>query len=268
MASSEQARQVVLTEDQFTTRPYSAGEEGIVATVQVPSNQVWMTAPGQPIELALVSKQTATVDENTADQTVTLDPEAPMVDYLDDPTAGEYTGNAYIVGYFDSTGDGTPDTQITGSSTVQFNGTFSEDGDFVTSFEVDDTSGDAGTKDCEFYVVQRYGISTIQKRSAGAGNVSQSLKSEDSVRYAFASPNDPSADRQVTWDATMGGMRGILPPKYSLDIVFYDNTEGVALDSDRADNLTIALPVKQRGLKEDEDPGDLRRKVANSMTEL
>ena len=264
--SAEQARRVVLTQDQFTTRPYSSGEEGIVATVQVPSNQVWQTAPGQPLELALVAKQTFTVDENTDNQAIDLDPNAPKVDYFDDFAAGEYTGNSDVVGYFDSTGNGTPDTFIDGSSTVQYNGTVTEEGDFIDSFEVDETSGNSGTKDVEFFVVQRYGISKIQKRSAGAGNVSQVLKSEDNVRYAFSAPNDPSADRQVTWNPS-AGLRSVIPPKYSVDVVFYDNSEAVHIDDDNADNLTIALPVRQRGLKDDEDPGVLRRKVADSMTE-
>lgn len=263
-----QGRNVTLTGGDFTKRAYSAGEEGIVLTTQVPSNQVWMAAAGEPIELALVDKQTFTVDEGTVDQSIDIDPNAPQVDYLDDPVAGEYTQNAYIVGYFDSDDDGTPDTQITGSSTVQFNGTFVEDGDFVDSFEVDDTSGNAGTKDVEFYVVQRYGVADIQKRSAGSGNVSQNLKSEDTVRYAFASPNDPSADRQVTFGADIDGTKGVIPPKFSVDVVFYDNTEGLALDSPRADNLEVAIPVKQRRVGDDEDPAALRRKIRQSMTDL
>jgi hypothetical protein len=256
-----------LTDAEFTTRAYSSGEEGIVLTTQVPSGQVWRVPVGEPLTLALVSRQTFTVDEGTANQQIDLTPNAPIVDYLDDPQAGEYTENAYILGYFDSDADGTPDTQITGASAVQYSGTFTEDGDFVDSFEVDETSGNAGTKDVEFYVVQRYGLAELVKRNSGAGNVSQKLQGADQITWAFASPYDPAADRQITWQ-TMTGARRVLPPKFNLDVVFFAEQNDVNVDLSRANNLAVSIPMEQRPVKSDEDPKALRREITQQMTEV
>jgi len=267
MSTTQRNRTVPLTASKFEQRAYSPGEEGIVLTTKVPSNQVWQVPVGESITMALVTKQTFSVNEGTANQVIDLTPYAPMVDYLDDPTAGEYTGDSFIVGYFDSDGDGEPDTFIDGASTVQYNGTFTEDGDFVDSFEVDDTSGGTSTKDVEFYSVQRYGQALIKKRNSGAGNVSQTLKGEDMIRYAFASPYDPSTDRQVTWDAGIGGLHSVIPPKFNLDVVYFDNTDDIHVNAARADNLEVRIPINQRPLKDSEEPATLRQKVTATMTE-
>lgn len=262
-----QNRMRTLTEAEFTKRPYSSGEEGIVLTTQVPNNQVWRVPIGEPLTLALVSRQSFTVNEGSSNQVIDLTPNAPVVDYLDDPQNGEYSEDAYIVGYFDSDGDGTPDTQITGSSTVQFNGTWTTDGDFVDTFEVDETSANSSTKEVEFYVVQRYGIAELVKRNSGAGNVSQKLQGADQITWAFASPYDPSADRQITWQA-MGGPQRVLPPKFNLDVVFFSEQNDVNVDLSRANNLQVQIPMEQRRVKENEDPAALRRRITQSMTEV
>lgn len=260
-------RMRTLTASNFTKRSYSSGEEGIVLTTQVPNGQVWRVPVGEPLTLALVAQQSFTVNEGSANQQIDLSPEAPVVDYLDDPQDGQYTKNAYIVGYYDSDDDGDPDTQITGSSTVQFNGTWTTDGDFVESFEVDETSGDASTKDVEFYVVQRYGLAELVKRNSGSGNVSQKLQGADQITWAFASPYDPSADRQITWQS-MAGSRRVLPPKFNLDVVFFSEQNGLDVDLDRAENLEVSIPMEQRRVRDDENPKALRRRITQSMTEV
>lgn len=260
-------RMVTLTADDFTERSYASGEEGIVLTTEVPSTQVWRVPTGEPLTLALVSRQTFTVNEGSNNQVIDLSPNAPIVDYLDDPQNGEYTRNAYILGYFDSDDDGTPDTQITGTSTVQYNGTWTTDGDFVDSFEVDETSGNASTKDVEFFVVQRYGLAELVKRNSGAGNVSQKLQGADQITWAFASPYDPAADRQVTWQ-TMTGARRVLPPKFNLDVVFFSEQNALDVDADRANNLEVSIPMEQRAVGDDENPKALRRRITQSMTEV
>jgi hypothetical protein len=218
-----------------------------------------------PLVVALVGKQTATVDEGVADQTVTLSPEAPQTDFMDDVTAGEYTTDAYLVGYFDSDGDGTPDTLITGSSTVQYTGTFGEDGDFLTSVDLSDTSGNTGTKDVAFYAVMRHGVTTLQKRNSGKGNTSQELQREDSITWAFSNPDAPDADRQITWDQSNAKQRGVLPPKFNLDLVFYDESFATAVEEADAENVEVSIPVDQRPLASDENAADLRRKITQNM---
>lgn len=260
-------RMRTLTQAEFTKSAYSAGEDGIVLTTQVPSTQVWRVPIGEVLTVALVTRQQFTVDEGVAGQVIDLTPNAPIVDYLDDPQAGEYSENAYILGYFDSNADATPDTQITGASTVQFNGTFTNDGDFVDSFQVDETSAGTGTKDVEFYVVQRYGLAELVKRNSGAGNVSQKLQGADQINWAFASPYDPSADRQITWNS-MAGPRRVLPPKFNLDVVFFAEQNDVTVDLSRANNLEVSIPMEQRPVKQDEDPAALRRRITQSMTEV
>lgn len=258
-------RMRTLTDADFTKRAYSSGEEGIVLTTQVPSTQVWRVPIGEVLTLALVTRQSFTVDEGTANQAIDLSPDAPLVDYLDDPQNSEYTENAYIVGYFDSDADGDPDTLITDSTTVQYNGTWTEDGDFVDSFQIDETSGNAGTKDVEFYVVQRYGLAELVKRNSGAGNVSQKLQGADQISWAFASPYDPSADRQITWQS-MSGERRVLPPKFNLDVVFFGESNTVDVELARANNLEVSIPMEQRQVRDDEDPKALRRRITQSMT--
>jgi len=262
---SRPSKTVYLGPEAFDFSSYSAGSEGIVATAKVPSTQVWKAPVGMPLVVALVGKQTTTLDEGTADQTVTLDPEAPTVDYMDDVTAGEYTTDASLVGYFDSDDDGEPDTLITGQSTVQYTGTFGTEGDFISSADLTDTSGNAGTKDVAFYAVMRHGLTTLQKRNSGKGNVSQELQSEDSITWAFSNPDAPDTDRQVTWDDRVSGMRGVLPPKFNLDLVFYDAEFATAVQEADAENVEISIPVKQRPLSNNEDAADLRRKVSSNM---
>jgi len=264
--STGQTRTIPLTEDTFDARGYTSGEEGIVLTTKVPSTTVWRVPTGQPMTLSLVARQSFSVNEGSANQTIDLTPNAPIVDYLDDPQAGQYTENAYILGYFDSDGDGTPDTLITDSTTVQYNGTWTEDGDFVDSFQVDETSGNASTKDVEFYVVQRYGLASIKKRNSGAGNVSTTLQGEDQITWAFSSPYAPDADRQVTWNA-LSGLDGVIPPKFNLDVVFFSEQNGLDVDLSRANNLEVNIPIGQRKVRDNEDPAELRRKVTSQMTD-
>jgi len=263
-------RPVEVTEDDFAFRAYNqAGREGIVATAQVPNGVIWAPRPNAPVTVALTARQDFSIDENAgANQVIDLNPNAPIVPYMDDPTAGEYTEDAYIVGYFDSTGDGVVDTRITGASEVQFNGTFTTADGFVDSFEVDDTSGGVdAAKPVAFFVVQRQGYATIQKRSSGKANVTQSLQQETQIKWAFNTPNDPNSAKQVTWDARATGKRGALPPKFNLDIVFFDDAETVQVDDALANNLRIVLPLEQRKLGPDEDPRALRARVRQQMAE-
>lgn len=262
-----QNRMRTLTQAEFTKRAYSPGEEGIVLTTQVPSTQVWRVPVGKPLTLSLVSRQEFTVDEGTAGQVIDLAPNAPIVDYLDDVQSGQYTENAYIVGYFDSDGDGEPDQLITDSTTVQYDDVWTEDGDFVDSFQVSDTSGNAGTKTVEFHAVQRYGLAEIVKRNSGAGNVSEKLQGADQITWAFASPYDPSADRQVSWQS-MGDAKRVLPPKFNLDVVFFSEQNGLDVDHARANNLEVSIPMEQRKVRDDENPKELRRRITQSMTEV
>ena len=135
MSESQQPeRTVYLGPDAFSFEDYTTEAEGIVGTAKVPSTQVWRVPAGLPLVVALVGKQTATVSSG-ATETKNLSPEAPLVDYMDDVTAAEYTENASLVGYFDSSGNGEPDTLITDTSDTQYTGTFGTDGDFITSVE-------------------------------------------------------------------------------------------------------------------------------------
>lgn len=264
-SNARPAKTVFLGPDAFDFSDYTAGGEGIVGTAKVPSTQVWKVPVGMPLVVSLVGKQTTTVDEGVADQTVTLTPEAPIADYMDDVTAGQYTTDASLIGYYDSDGDGTPDTLITDTSTVQYTGTFGTDNDFISSADLTDTSAGTATKDVAFYAVMRHGLTKIQKRNSGKGNVSQELQSEDSITWAFSNPDAPDTDRQVTWDARNEGTRGVLPPKFNLDLVFYDADFATAVEQANAENVEVSIPVDQRPLRPDEKAADLRRKVTSKM---
>jgi len=264
------SRQIHLTGDRgnLTLKGgFSKGQEVITATAQVPQTQVWGVPTGEPLVTALVARQSFTVDEGTAGQVIDLDPDAPKVDYMDDWAAGEYTEEAYIAAYHGPSGGGTPDTLITDSSTVQYNGNFSESGDFIDSFELDETSGNASTKDVDVYYVVKRGYSYIQKRSSGKSNVSEELQREDSIKWAFSNPDAPDADRQVSWDEGITGLSGVIPPKFYVDIVYFDTDTGLIPLSDvNATNFYIDVPLKQRPLGEDEDAAALRRRVRREMS--
>jgi len=257
-------KSVYLGPEKFDFKSYTPGSEGIVGTTQVPTTQVWRVPTGMPLVVALVGRQTATVTSGADGQTISLDPEAPLTDFLDDVTASEYTEDASLVGYFDSDGDGDPDTLITDSTQVSYDGNFGTDGDFVSSVDVSESAG-GGDVDVAFYATMRHGLTKIQKRNSGKGNVSQELQAEDSITWAFSNPDAPSTDRQITWDARNDGLRGVIPPKFNLDLIFYDKEFATAVAREDAVNVEVSIPVSQRPVREDEDPADLRRKVSQSM---
>ncbi|NLV08731.1 hypothetical protein GOC74_02105 [Halomicrobium mukohataei] len=260
---SANSRRVYLDASDFQKQGYSAGSEGIVLTTSVPSTQVWRVPVGDPLVVALVAKQTVTVSSGST-ESVALEPEAPMVDYVDDITAGEYSPEANVTAYFDADGDGSRDTLVTDSTDVQFTGTETVSGDFIEAVEFEETTGgDDVTVD--IFTVVRHGYVTIQKRNSGKGNVSTELQREDAITWAFSNPDDPNSDRQVSWESSNSGLSGVLPPGFNLDVVFYDESHSVDVDAANATNLQLSIPVSQRPLLDDETPADLRRKVSKDM---
>jgi len=262
-ANQRPEKQVYLGPEAFTFSEYTSGSEGIVGTAKVPSTQVWRVPVGMPLVVALTGKQTATVSSG-ATESIDLTPEAPLVDFMDDVTAGEYTTDASLVGYYDSTGDGNPDTLITDSTGTQYTGTFGTSEDFITSAELQETDA-GGDVDVAFYAVMRHGLTKIQKRNSGKGNVSQELQADDSITWAFSNPDAPDTDRQIKWDARNDGLRGVIPPKFNLDLVFYDASFATAVEEANAENVEVSIPVSQRPVRPDEDAADLRRKVSQNM---
>ncbi len=267
MSASNGARPsktVYLGPEDFDFKKYSPGTEGIVASAKVPSTQVWKAPVGLPLVVALTGKQTGTVTSGATDETINLSPEAPLVDYMDDVTQGQHTTDASLVGFFDSDDDGEPDTLITDATQVSYSGTYGTDNDFITSVDLDESDG-AGDVDVAFHAIMRHGLTEIRKRNSGKGNTSQMLQSEDSITWAFSNPDAPDTDRQVTWDGRNNGQRGVLPPKFHMDLVFYDENFGTAVEEANAKNVEISIPVSQRPLGQDESAAELRRKITAQM---
>lgn len=251
------SKPVYLSESDFTVTDSQAGSESIVATAKVPSTQVWQVPVGMPIVAALTVEHTTTVAAG-ASETVELDPVAPKVDYMADPENG-YSAEAYIVGYYDN---GNGDTQMSDATGVAFT-SFTSTDDFVTAVDLENTTG--SDADVSIYTVARHGYAKIQKRNSGKQNVTQELQTEDAITLAFSNPDDPQSDRQVAWDASNQGLSGVFPPKFNLDIVYYDATETVAVEAANATNLQLSIPVNQRALNSDENAADLRRRVSLNM---
>jgi hypothetical protein len=130
--------------------------------------------------------------------------------------------------------------------------------------ELSETAG-GGDVDVAFYAVMRHGLTRIQKRNSGKGNVSQELQAEDSITWAFSNPDSPDTDRRITWAARNDGLRGVIPPKFNLDLVFYDTSFATAVEQANAENVEVSIPVSQRPVRQDEDAADLRRKVSQNM---
>jgi hypothetical protein len=258
-------RTVYLDESAFELKSHAAGSPAAVATAQVPNSQVWRVPVGEPLVVALVAKQTVTVASAATDSTKQLNPAAPVVDYLGDVSEGDYSTDSNVVAYYDSDGGGSKDTLVTDTSGVSYSGTFGGSDDFIQSVDFD---GD-GTADREvaIYTVVRHGYAQLRKRSSGKSNVRQELQTEDAITWAFSNPDSPDADRQITWETSNRGLKGVLPPKFYLDVVYYDNDYSAALDAAEASDsqLELSIPMGQRPLRNDEDPAALRRKVAQNM---
>jgi hypothetical protein len=250
-------RPVTLSADDFALSGYNSGSEGIVATATVPKSQVWRIPVDKPLVVTLVTKQTVTVTSGST-ESKSLDPEAPVVDYLPDVRDGEYTEDAAVVTR-DSNGN-----LVTASTDTKYTGNFTEDGDFITDIEYNETTG-GGDATLTIYTVTRHGYTRLQKRASGKGNNSEELQTEDSITLAFQNPDDPASNRQVTWDGSNSGTRGVIPSKFSLDLVFFDDTYSVDVEDADATNTEIAVPIQQRPVRDDEDPKALRRKVTRNM---
>lgn len=268
-------RTIDVTTDDFTFEQNpTAGSETIVGTAKVPKGHVWHVPVGEPLEVVLVNRQQVTVSASAAGETVTLDPKAPKVDFLDDVTLGEYTDSANIA-LWDETDPANPIqvNETDGPVTVD-NGTYTEAGDFITGFDV--SNADASEKTLAVYTVASKGLIKLQKRSAGKSNVKQELQSETATTFAFSNPSAPDTDRQLTWNA-MENKRRTIPEKFLLDIVYYDQSYTLSLtdtedvDGDGTDeainpsNLSLQIPMIQRGLRPNEDPEQLRREVRADM---
>jgi len=260
--------QRTINAEEFEKDIYRPGTEGIVATTKVPDGHVWRVENGRPIVIGLPHVQTFTVDEGVNNQVIDLDPNAPKVPYADNWASGEYTEDAYIVAYDVS---GSEPELITDSTTVQFNGTFTEDGGFVESFEVDETSGNSSTKSIEVWAYQWNGVTTIQKRNSGKQNKSQTLQTETNVGLVFQEPYDPNSDKRLKFEG-ISGKKGVLPPGFSIDVVYYDEQNDVELVdaesgvySSAPPNTIIDIPISQRKIKSDESPKQLRRSIEMSM---
>jgi hypothetical protein len=240
-------RRITLSTGQFDYRAYSPGAEGIVATVTVPRNKVWMVDPGQPIVVALPAKQTVNIGAGSTSQ-FTLDPRAPVCDFLDAPDAG--TPEASIVV-----------EAVDDNATVSVDSVTTTDG-FATKVTLTESGGTA--TDVDVYSIAERGTITLQRRNSGKSNVTDELQVEDALTFAFSSPDDPESDRQLRWDSSTAGTSGVLPPKFKLDMVYYDDQDGLAAD-DEPSNLLVELPLRQRDLAEDETASGLRQRVTRSM---
>jgi hypothetical protein len=240
-------RRITLSTDAFDTRAYAPGAEGIVATVTVPRNKVYKIDPGQPIVVALPAKQTVNIGAGATTQ-FSLDPRAPVCDFLDAPDAG------------------TPESSVVlevaqGGASVAIDSVTTADG-FVTDVTLTE-SGSTAT-DVDIYTIAERGTITLQRRNSGKSNVTDELQVEDALSFAFAAPDDPESDRQLRWDGSTAGVAGVLPPKFKLDVVYFDDTDDLAAEDDPS-NLLIELPLRQRDLREDETAAGLRQRVTQTM---
>jgi len=252
----------ILTSDDFDFEESVIEKKSVVGSYQLDRDEVLMCDLSKPLLLALVAKQTVTVSANST-ETKSLDPEAPRVPYMPDPTAGEYTPNSFLVARFDSTGDGSKDTLVTDSTAVNFDG-FDGDGDFVNEATLSETAG--SETEVDIYTVVRSGWARVRRRDSGNNAASDQLAKEDSIRWAFSNPDRPEGNREIEWPNDNSGISGVIAPKQYVDIEFYsDNDIAVAPTDDKPTNLRVNLPFQKRPVREDEDPAQLRSEVRQSM---
>lgn len=255
-----------LSHDDFSLSGSVAGEESVIGTYQVDDDSVLFADLAKPVIYALTTKQTVTVAANST-ETKTLDPGAPRVPFMDDPVDGNFTKYAYLVGFFDSSGDGSKDTLVTDSTAVTFD-SFTKDGDFVRKATMTDTTGT--NTDVDIYTVVRSGYGKLRRRHKGTGTVTDQLTKKDSIEWAFADPND--RDRQQRWGDENSGMDGAIGPDQYIDLMYYDAAEVVSVPggnngNDKATNLRVSLPFQKRGLLEEETYEGVRRRVKQNMAQ-
>lgn len=256
-----------LTADDFTLSTSTPGEKSVVGTYQVDDDRVLMCDLRKPLLLSLVTKQTVSVSASST-ETKTLDPEAPRVPYMPDPTVGEYTEHAFIAAYFDSSGDGNKDTLVTGSTNVSYD-SFSGDSDFVRKVGL--TNSTSSAVDVDIYTIVRGGYGRIRRRDKGTSTVSDQLIKEDSVRWAFTNPDMPEGNREINWPPDTSGLSGVIGPKQYVDIQYYDDNDAVAVpgggtnNNDSPTNMRINLPFQKREVRENGDPAALREQVRKDM---
>ncbi|WP_115863376.1 hypothetical protein [Halorussus litoreus] len=255
-----------LTESDFDWTANRAGEETAVATHTVDDDRVLMCDLRKPLILALTVKQTVTVAADST-ETKSLDPEAPRVPYLPDPTTGEYNRQAYLVGFYDESGDGNKDTLVTDSTTVHYDG-FGDDDDFVREVTLTETGG--SQTEVDLYTVVRAGFARIRRRSAERDSSSDQLHREDAIRWAFTNPDEPEGNREIDWNNSNSGLNGVIGPEQHVDIMFYDDHEVLTVPGDDdpdPTNLRVALPFQKRELREGETPAQVRERVRQSMAD-
>ncbi|WP_158055970.1 hypothetical protein [Halorussus halophilus] len=253
-----------LTVDDFEFTENTPGEEKVVATHTVDDDKLLMCDLDKPILLALTAKQTVTVSADST-ETKSLDPEAPRVPFLPDPTEGEYGDQAFLVAYYDDDGDGSKDTVVTDSTAVKFD-SFSGDEDFVRSVTLTETA--SSQTEVDIYTVVRAGYARVRRRSTGRDSTSDQLHREDAVRWAFTNPDVPEGNREINWDTSNSGINGVIGPEQHVDILYYDDHETLALpteDTDTPSNLRIALPFSKRSLSETETAEGVRKRIRASM---
>lgn len=254
------AKKTKLRKDDFDLTASTPGEESAVGTYQVDDDEVLFCDLARPLVLALTTVQTVTVSAD-ATETKALAPAAPRVPHMDDPTNGEFSPHAFLVGYYDADGDGSKDTVVTDQTAVSIDG-FTTDGNFVREITLTDTTG--SDTDVDIYTVVRGGYGRIRRRHRGGGMVTDQLTKKDAFEWAFADPHD--RDRQVRWGDENGGLEGAIGPDQYVDVLFYDNAEQVVVPGNHnPTNLIINLPFQRRGLKDEETYEGVRNRIKQTM---
>ncbi len=252
---------IKLTEDEFNLSDSTAGDESKVATYKVGDDKIIFADMNRPVVLALTTTQMVTVSADST-ETKALDPGAPRVPFMDDPTDGKFTPFAYLAGYYDESGDGSKDSLVTDSTGVKVEG-FTTDDNFVSEVTLTDTTG--SDQEVQLVTVVRAGQGRIRRRHKGTGTVTDQLAKADSIEWAFSDPHD--RERRQTWPEGASGMDGAIGPNQYVDVLFYDNAAVVSPTDANATNLRIQLPFQKRDLLDEETAQGVRQRVKQSMAE-
>lgn len=252
---NQRLRGFSLDESDFAASDHSSGDESAVYSTTVPNGRVWFVPAREPLEVYLVHRQTVTVpDASTA--TLDLTPEAPRVPTLTSPVDGEYRDTGVLAAYNEGNN---PATLVTGSSTVQYTGTFTTTDDFIQDVQFEDT-GNSGGVTVAVYSVQKFGQATLRKKSPSG--VPEDLQKNTQIEHAFANPDAPDSDQAVRW-GNISGLSRVIPPGFDFEIVFFADSNTVDVDDTNASNAQVSIPLQKRRLKPDESASELKRKVRN-----
>lgn len=261
-------RNITLRQSDFDFSNSRVGEESIVAQHKVPKTKVYGVDNNRPYAVALSSsyEHELPADGGVVDLRDDLGAfTVPQITFMDNYADGQFSNQSNVVVYADMTGDGNFDTLVSDSTDVshivgEYNST-----DEIETLEFENSTEEAVP--LKIVLAQKGGQVQIRKTASGSSRVSQTLEKASSRTLVYSAPDRPDGESQQ-YIGQVGGQFGkIIPPQFTVDLVYYSDSNSVDLEDEDVENVHISIPFRQRSVRQDEDAGTLRQRVRTDMVD-